>query len=90
FGSCGFAVLIPLISPNSSKGRHASRSMKILPIVNEEGMSYHVFVVYAYVVAAILLLPAPFISSRSRVLPPLTLPLATKIAFLGFIGYMQI
>ncbi|RYR05212.1 hypothetical protein Ahy_B06g085096 isoform C [Arachis hypogaea] len=51
-----------------------------------KGMSYHVFVVYAYAVAAILLLPAPFISSRSRVLPPLTLPVATKIAFLGLIG----
>ncbi|XP_057721181.1 WAT1-related protein At3g28050-like isoform X1 [Arachis stenosperma] len=51
-----------------------------------KGMSYHVFVVYAYAVAAILLLPAPFFSSRSRVLPPLTLPVATKIAFLGLIG----
>lgn len=30
------------------------------------GMSYHVFVVYSYAVAAILLLPAPFISRRLR------------------------
>ncbi|KAF4390646.1 hypothetical protein G4B88_015536 [Cannabis sativa] len=29
------------------------------------GMSYHVFVVYAYAVAALVLLPAPFISTRS-------------------------
>lgn len=28
------------------------------------GMSYHVFVVYAYAVAAIVLIPAPFISQR--------------------------
>nr|XP_029149795.1 WAT1-related protein At3g28050 isoform X2 [Arachis hypogaea] len=55
-----------------------------------KGMSYHVFVVYAYAVAAILLLPAPFISSRSRVLPPLTLPVATKIAFLGLIGMEKV
>lgn len=30
-----------------------------------KGMSYHVFVVYAYAIAAIVLLPAPFISHRS-------------------------
>lgn len=29
-----------------------------------KGMSYHVFVVYAYAVAAIVLLPAPFFSQR--------------------------
>lgn len=29
------------------------------------GMSYHVFVVYSYAVAAFVLLPAPFISQRS-------------------------
>lgn len=29
------------------------------------GMSYHVFVVYSYSVAALFLLPAPFISNRS-------------------------
>lgn len=30
-----------------------------------KGMSYHVFVVYAYAIAALLLLPAPFFSHRS-------------------------
>ncbi|CAN1272775.1 WAT1-related protein At3g28050 [Linum perenne] len=30
-----------------------------------EGMSYHVFVVYAYAIAALVLLPAPFFSHRS-------------------------
>lgn len=34
-----------------------------------KGMSYHVFVVYAYAIAAIVLLPAPFISHRSLFLP---------------------
>jgi hypothetical protein len=29
-----------------------------------KGMSYHVFVVYAYAIAALVLLPAPFISQR--------------------------
>ena len=30
-----------------------------------QGMSYHVFVVYAYAIAALVLFPAPFISRRS-------------------------
>ena len=30
-----------------------------------KGMSYHVFVVYAYAIAAFVLLPAPFFSYRS-------------------------
>ena len=30
-----------------------------------KGMSYHVFVVYAYAIAALVLLPAPFFSYRS-------------------------
>lgn len=52
------------------------------------GMSYHVFVVYAYAVAAIVLIPGPFISQRcrSRVLPPLSFPLLRKIGLLGLIG----
>ncbi|KAB1211731.1 hypothetical protein CJ030_MR6G023243 [Morella rubra] len=50
------------------------------------GMSYHVFVVYAYALAAIVLLPAPFISQRSRVLPPLNFSILSKIVLLGVIG----
>ncbi|KAE8666115.1 WAT1-related protein [Hibiscus syriacus] len=50
------------------------------------GMSYHVFVVYAYAIAALVLLPAPFFSYRSRVLPPLTCPILCKIGLLGLIG----
>ncbi|XP_059449989.1 WAT1-related protein At3g28050-like [Corylus avellana] len=51
-----------------------------------KGMSYHVFVVYAYAIAAIILLPAPFISQRSRVLPPLSFSILSKIGLLGLIG----
>ncbi|KAF5479555.1 hypothetical protein F2P56_000365 [Juglans regia] len=51
-----------------------------------KGMSYHVFVVYAYAIAAIVLLPAPFVSRRSRVLPPLNFSIMSKIGFLGLIG----
>ncbi|KAK3016544.1 hypothetical protein RJ639_006591 [Escallonia herrerae] len=50
------------------------------------GMSYHVFVVYAYGVAALLLLPSPFFSHRSRVLPPLNFSIMSKIGLLGIIG----
>ncbi|KAH7846594.1 hypothetical protein Vadar_015806 [Vaccinium darrowii] len=51
-----------------------------------QGMSYHVFVVYAYSVAALLLLPSPFFSLRSRVLPPLNFSISCKIFLLGVIG----
>lgn len=50
------------------------------------GMSYHVFVVYSYAVAAFLLLPAPFFSKRSRVLPPVNFSIVTKVGLLGIIG----
>ncbi|KAK9925242.1 hypothetical protein M0R45_033571 [Rubus argutus] len=50
------------------------------------GMSYHVFVVYSYSIAALALLPAPFISHRSRVLPPLNFSIMSKILLLGLIG----
>ncbi|KAL5860432.1 hypothetical protein ACOSQ3_001739 [Xanthoceras sorbifolium] len=50
------------------------------------GMSYHVFVVYAYAIAALVLLPAPFFSYRSRVLPPLNFSIMCKIGLLGLIG----
>ncbi|EEF44917.1 WAT1-related protein At3g28050 [Ricinus communis] len=51
-----------------------------------EGMNYHVFIVYAYAIAALVLLPAPFISSRSRMLPPLSFSILCKIGLLGVIG----
>ncbi|XP_071696249.1 WAT1-related protein At3g28050-like [Rutidosis leptorrhynchoides] len=50
------------------------------------GMSYHVFVVYSYAVAAFLLLPAPFFSGRSSVLPPVNFSIVSKIGLLGIIG----
>ncbi|XP_030469964.1 WAT1-related protein At3g28050-like [Syzygium oleosum] len=50
------------------------------------GMSDHVFVVYAYAIAALVLLPAAFISRKSRTLPPLSRPVLAKIGLLGLIG----
>ncbi|KAM5581581.1 WAT1-related protein [Rosa sericea] len=50
------------------------------------GMSYHVFIVYSYSIAALALLPAPFISHRSRRLPPLNFSIMSKILLLGLIG----
>ncbi|KAK1438850.1 hypothetical protein QVD17_04662 [Tagetes erecta] len=50
------------------------------------GMSYHVFIVYSYAVAAFLLLPAPFFSNRSRVLPPVNIWIVSKVGLLGIIG----
>ncbi|OIW07270.1 hypothetical protein TanjilG_08385 [Lupinus angustifolius] len=58
----------------------------LFKVATLRGMSYHVFIVYSYSVAAILLLPAPFISQRSRVLPPLSYPILCKIGLLGLIG----
>ncbi|XP_056169354.1 WAT1-related protein At1g01070-like [Syzygium oleosum] len=53
---------------------------------NSRGMSYHVFLVYAYAIASLLHLPAPFFSLKSGVLPPLRLAILAKIGFLGLIG----
>lgn len=36
----------------------------LFKVATLKGMNYHVFVVYAYAVAAIVLLPAPFLSKR--------------------------
>ncbi|XP_039159584.1 WAT1-related protein At3g28050, partial [Eucalyptus grandis] len=56
---------------------------------NSRGMSYHVFIVYAYGLAALLLLPAPFFTHKSRALPHLSLPIAAKLGLLGLVGYVQ-
>ncbi|CAL1391921.1 unnamed protein product [Linum trigynum] len=50
------------------------------------GLSYYVYVVYAYAVAALVLLPAPFFSHRSRALPPLSFSILWKIGLLGVIA----
>ncbi|RVX08908.1 hypothetical protein VitviT2T_022489 [Vitis vinifera] len=50
------------------------------------GLNYHVFVVYAYGIAALVLLPSPFITHRRGVLPPLSFPVLCKIFVLGLIG----
>ncbi|XP_030465908.1 WAT1-related protein At3g28050-like [Syzygium oleosum] len=53
---------------------------------NSRGMSSHVFLVYGYAIASLLLLPAPFFSLKSRVLPPLSLAIFAKIGLLGLVG----
>ncbi|KAF8009853.1 hypothetical protein BT93_J0744 [Corymbia citriodora subsp. variegata] len=53
---------------------------------NSRGMSSHVFLLYAYAIASLLLLPAPFFSLKSRVLPPLSLAILAKIGLLGLVG----
>lgn len=56
-------------------------------LATRSGMSRHVFVVYAYAIAALVLLPSPFLSYRSRALPPLNFSILLKIVLLGVIGY---
>ncbi|KAG9158474.1 hypothetical protein Leryth_013208 [Lithospermum erythrorhizon] len=55
----------------------------------QQGMNSHVFVVYSYGVAALVLLPSPFFSNRSTVLPPMNFSIMIKIFFLGLIGYSE-
>ncbi|CAA0820210.1 WAT1-related protein [Striga hermonthica] len=50
-------------------------------------MSRHVFLVYAYAVAALVLVPSPFFSRRSRALPSLNFSIMLKIFLLGIVGY---
>ncbi|KAK3407778.1 hypothetical protein EUGRSUZ_J00148 [Eucalyptus grandis] len=55
---------------------------------NSRGMSYHACLFNAYAIAALLLLllPAPFLSLKSRTLPPLSLAIAAKLGLLGLVG----
>ncbi|KAK8687961.1 hypothetical protein V6N13_086750 [Hibiscus sabdariffa] len=61
-----------------------------------EGMSYHVFLVYDYAVASLLLLPAPFFSYRSSSTSPFSLfpilasTMENQIGFLSFLNFLQI
>ncbi|XP_061369735.1 WAT1-related protein At3g28050-like [Gastrolobium bilobum] len=51
-----------------------------------QGMNNHVFVAYAYAVATIILLPVTIFHRRSRVAPPLSFSIISKIVLLGVIG----
>ncbi|XP_048139625.1 WAT1-related protein At3g28050-like isoform X2 [Rhodamnia argentea] len=53
---------------------------------SSRGMSTHVFLVYSYAFASLLLLPARFFSLKSRELPPLSLAILAKIGLLGLVG----
>ncbi|XP_057759209.1 WAT1-related protein At3g28050-like [Arachis stenosperma] len=60
--------------------------LTLFKAATNKGMSNHVFVAYAYAIATIVLIPAPFISKRSRVVPPLSFIILSKIVLLGIIG----
>ncbi|KAJ1379124.1 EamA domain [Sesbania bispinosa] len=51
-----------------------------------QGMNNHVFVAYAYSVSTTVLLPLYFFTKRSRVVPPLSFPILSKMVLLGVIG----
>ncbi|XP_059670192.1 WAT1-related protein At3g28050-like [Cornus florida] len=53
-------------------------------------INYRVFITYAYAISALLLLPSPFFSHGSRVLPPLNFSIICKICLLGLIGYTSL
>ncbi|XP_039011700.1 WAT1-related protein At3g28050-like isoform X3 [Hibiscus syriacus] len=64
---------------------------KLFKAATLTGMSYHVFMVYDYAFAALLLLLlAPFFSYRSRVFPPLRFPILLKIGLLAVIGFVKL
>ncbi|KAK6155168.1 hypothetical protein DH2020_009416 [Rehmannia glutinosa] len=59
----------------------------LFKLATRHGMSRHVFLVYAYAIAAFVLVPAPFFARRSRVLPALNFSILLKIFLLGVVGY---
>ncbi|CAL0317247.1 unnamed protein product [Lupinus luteus] len=60
--------------------------LTLFKAATNKGMSNHVFVAYAYAIATLILLPSPFFSKRSRVVPPINISILSKIALLGVIG----
>ncbi|XP_057769399.1 WAT1-related protein At3g28050-like isoform X2 [Salvia miltiorrhiza] len=59
----------------------------LFKVAANAGMSRHAFLVYAYAVAALILLPAPFFSRRSGALPSLNSSILVKFFLLGVVGY---
>ncbi|GFP98906.1 wat1-related protein at3g28050 [Phtheirospermum japonicum] len=59
----------------------------LFKLATRHNMSRHVFLVYAYAIAAIILIPSPFFARRSRVLPALSFSTMLKIFLLGIVGY---
>ncbi|KAK7266168.1 hypothetical protein RIF29_18810 [Crotalaria pallida] len=60
--------------------------LTLFKAATNKGMSSHVFVAYAYAIATLVLLPAPFFSKRSGELPKINFSILSKIALLGVIG----
>ncbi|KAL8475540.1 hypothetical protein ACS0TY_028264 [Phlomoides rotata] len=59
----------------------------LFKVATRSGMSRFVFLVFIYTVAAVILLPSPFFSRRSRVLPSLNFTILWKIFLLAVVGY---
>ncbi|QHN86454.1 hypothetical protein HN51_040790 [Arachis hypogaea] len=59
--------------------------LTLFKAATNKGMNNHVFVSYAYAIATIVLIPAPFISKRSRVVLPLGFSMLSKIVLIGII-----
>ncbi|CAA7032065.1 unnamed protein product [Microthlaspi erraticum] len=53
---------------------------------SSKGMSSYVFLVYSYGIGALLLFPSPFLTHRSRSLPPLKFSVLCKMGLLGLLG----
>ncbi|KAL3813775.1 hypothetical protein ACJIZ3_015043 [Penstemon smallii] len=52
-----------------------------------KGLSYHVFMVYTYAIAALLMIPLAYFFHRKTVLPQITVVLLGKFFILGFLGF---
>ncbi|KAM7508133.1 hypothetical protein LguiA_018586 [Lonicera macranthoides] len=59
----------------------------IFKLATSKGLDYHVFMVYSYAIATLLLFPIAFFFHRKTVLPPLTISLAFKLFLLGVLGF---
>ncbi|ESQ32664.1 hypothetical protein EUTSA_v10004485mg [Eutrema salsugineum] len=55
-----------------------------------KGLNSYAFLGYSYLLASLLLLPSPFLSNRSRSLPPLSFSILCKIGLLGLLGSMYV
>ncbi|XAR51833.1 hypothetical protein NMG60_11006587 [Bertholletia excelsa] len=84
-GKCCYRDVLPFAAMVTMECANVGLNT-LFKAATDRGMSYHVFVAYAYGIAAFVLLPSPFFSRRSRVLPPMNFSIACKIFLLGLIG----
>ncbi|GFQ04375.1 wat1-related protein at5g40240 [Phtheirospermum japonicum] len=53
-----------------------------------KGLSYHIFMLYTYAIAALALLPLSYFFHRKTKLPPLTIGIVLKFFSLGVLGFV--